>query len=151
PYVLQAPVPRPARRQHGADPGAAADARGQPPPAARGRRAARSAARGGGRAMRVVVATVRVPFTHGGAAIHAEGLRDALLAEGHEADLVAVPFNNAPPERIPQQMLACRLLDLTTSNGLPVDAVIGLKFPAYLVPHRNKVLWVLHQYRAAYD
>src|SRR5262245_59939298 len=48
-------------------------------------------------------------------------------------------------------MLACRLLDLTQSNGIPVDVVIGLKFPAYLVPHPNKVLWVLHQYRAAYD
>jgi glycosyltransferase involved in cell wall biosynthesis len=29
--------------------------------------------------------------------------------------------------------------------------LIGLKFPAYLIRHPNKVLWVLHQYRAAYD
>jgi glycosyltransferase involved in cell wall biosynthesis len=101
--------------------------------------------------MRVVVATVKVPFTHGGAELHAEGLRDALRDSGHEADLIAVPFNPTPPERIPAQMLACRLLDLTTSNGLPVDVVIGLKFPAYLAPHPRKVLWVLHQYRQAYD
>jgi hypothetical protein len=29
--------------------------------------------------------------------------------------------------------------------------VIGLKFPAYLIPHHTKVLWVLHQFRQAYD
>jgi glycosyltransferase involved in cell wall biosynthesis len=101
--------------------------------------------------MRVVVATVQVPFTRGGAEVHAEGLRDALADAGHEADLVAVPFNPTPPERIPAQMLACRLLDLTASNGVPVDVVIGLKFPAYLVRHPHKVLWILHQYRQAYD
>jgi glycosyltransferase involved in cell wall biosynthesis len=48
-------------------------------------------------------------------------------------------------------MLACRLLDLTESNGRTVDRVIGLKFPAYLIKHPNKVLWILHQYRAAYE
>src|SRR6185437_4328881 len=32
-----------------------------------------------------------------------------------------------------------------------VDRVIALRFPAYLVPHSNKVLWLLHQYRQAYD
>jgi glycosyltransferase involved in cell wall biosynthesis len=26
-----------------------------------------------------------------------------------------------------------------------------LKFPAYLIPHPNKVLWLVHQHRAAYD
>jgi glycosyltransferase involved in cell wall biosynthesis len=92
-----------------------------------------------------------VPFTRGGAELHAEGLRDALLAAGHQAEIVAVPFNPYPPERIPAQMLACRLLDLTESNGRAVDLVVGLKFPAYLAPHPNKVLWILHQFRPAYD
>jgi glycosyltransferase involved in cell wall biosynthesis len=32
-----------------------------------------------------------------------------------------------------------------------VDRVIGLKFPTYLIPHPNKVLWLLHQHRSAYD
>jgi glycosyltransferase involved in cell wall biosynthesis len=32
-----------------------------------------------------------------------------------------------------------------------IDLCIGLKFPAYFIPHSNKVIWALHQYRAAYD
>jgi glycosyltransferase involved in cell wall biosynthesis len=48
-------------------------------------------------------------------------------------------------------MLACRLLDLTESNGAPIDLVLGLKFPAYLVSHPRKVLWLVHQHRAAYE
>jgi glycosyltransferase involved in cell wall biosynthesis len=78
-------------------------------------------------------------------------LRAALLREGHEAEIVTVPFNPAVPERIADQMLACRLLDLTEIHGTRVDRLIGLKFPAYLIPHPNKVVWVLHQHRAAYD
>jgi glycosyltransferase involved in cell wall biosynthesis len=101
--------------------------------------------------MRVVIATAQVPFVRGGAELLAEGLRDALRAEGHEADLVGVPFRWQPQERILDHMLACRLLDLTESCGVDIDRVIGLKFPAYLVPHPNKVLWLLHQHRAAYD
>ncbi|HKI31276.1 MAG TPA: glycosyltransferase family 4 protein [Gemmataceae bacterium] len=101
--------------------------------------------------MRVIIATVQVPFVRGGAETHAEGLRDALRAEGHEADVTAVPFKWYPPERILDHMLACRLLDLTASFGVGIDRVIGLKFPAYLVKHPNKVLWLLHQHRSAYD
>ena len=47
--------------------------------------------------------------------------------------------------------LAWRLLDLSEANGKPVDLVIGMKFPAYLVAHSRKVLWIMHQYRAAYN
>lgn len=101
--------------------------------------------------MRVLIATVQVPFVRGGAETHAEGLRDALRAEGHEAEIIAIPFKWYPPERILEHILACRLLDLTESAGVPVDRVIGLKFPAYLVPHPNKVLWILHQHRTAYE
>ena len=32
-----------------------------------------------------------------------------------------------------------------------VDRVIAFKFPAYLVPHEHKVVWLLHQFRQFYD
>lgn len=101
--------------------------------------------------MRILIATVQVPFVRGGAEIHAEGLRDAFRTAGHDAEIVAVPFKWYPPERILDHMLACRLLDLSEFNGISIDRVIGLKFPAYLIPHPNKVLWIIHQHRQAYE
>jgi glycosyltransferase involved in cell wall biosynthesis len=101
--------------------------------------------------MRILIATSQVPFIRGGAEIHAEGLRDALLAAGHEAEIIAIPFKWYPPQQILDHMLACRLLDLSEVAGTPVDLLIGLKFPAYLIPHPNKVLWILHQHRTAYE
>ena len=101
--------------------------------------------------MRILIATTHVPFVLGGAELHATALRDALVGAGHEAEIVGVPFKWYPPRVILDHMLACRLLDLTETMGTAVDRVIGLKFPAYLIPHPNKVLWILHQYRAAYD
>ena len=101
--------------------------------------------------MRIVVATVRTPFIHGGAEVLADELIKALRAEGHLAELVPIPFNATDPERIPDQMLACRLMDLREIDLMPVDRLIALKFPAYLIPHPHKVIWLMHQHRAAYD
>jgi glycosyltransferase involved in cell wall biosynthesis len=101
--------------------------------------------------MRILITTTHVPFIRGGAEGLAEGLQNALRAAGHESEIVAVPFKWYPSERIAEQMLACRLLDLTESEGVAVDRVIGLKFPAYLIPHPDKVIWLLHQHRSAYD
>jgi glycosyltransferase involved in cell wall biosynthesis len=101
--------------------------------------------------MRIVIATVQVPFTRGGAEIHAEELRNAIQKAGHEAEIVAIPFKWYPPERIFDHMLACRLLDLSESHGAGIDRLIALKFPAYLIPHPNKILWILHQHRTAYE
>ena len=101
--------------------------------------------------MRLLIATVQVPFVRGGAEMHAEGLLRALIAAGHEAEIVSLPFKWYPPERIVDHIFAARLFDVTESVGRPVERVIGLKFPAYLLPHPNKVLWILHQHRAAYD
>ncbi len=101
--------------------------------------------------MRVLILTVQVPFVRGGAEILAEALRDALIAAGHLVEIVAVPFKWYPPEQLLKLTLACRLLDVSEFDGHPVDRVIGLKFPAYLVPHPAKVLWLLHQHRPAYD
>jgi len=101
--------------------------------------------------MRILIATVRVPFVNGGAEAHAAGLRNALVGAGHRAEIVALPFKWYPPRRILDQMLACRLMDLTATGSTQVDCLIGLKFPAYLIPHANKVVWLLHQHRQAYD
>jgi glycosyltransferase involved in cell wall biosynthesis len=101
--------------------------------------------------VRILIATVHVPFVRGGAEMLADGLRDALIAGGHQAEIVRLPFKWYPPERMVDQTLAARLFDLTESSGTTIDRVIGLRFPAYLVPHPNKVVWMLHQYRVAYD
>jgi glycosyltransferase involved in cell wall biosynthesis len=101
--------------------------------------------------LRIVIATVQVPFVRGGAELLAEGLREVLQAQGHEAEIVTIPFKWYPPERILDHLLICRLLDVTESSGGAVDRVIGLKFPAYFIPHTNKVLWILHQHKAAYE
>ncbi len=101
--------------------------------------------------MRVLVTTVKVPFVYGGAEIHAANLVRELQKANHEAELVEIPFRWYPPEQMLDHLLACRLLDLTAANGVPVDRVIGLKFPAYHVRHPHKVLWILHQHRTLYD
>jgi len=101
--------------------------------------------------MKILIATTHVPFIRGGAEAHAEELRKALVEAGHEAEIIGIPFKWYPPEKILDHMLACRLFDLTEAGGVSIDLLIGLKFPAYLIPHPNKVLWILHQHRTAYD
>lgn len=101
--------------------------------------------------MRLLIVTVQVPFIRGGGEMLADGLQEALTAAGHEAEIASLPFKWYPPERLLDQILAARLVDLTESSGRRIDRVIGLKFPAYLVPHPDKVMWILHQYRTAYD
>jgi glycosyltransferase involved in cell wall biosynthesis len=81
----------------------------------------------------------------------AEDLVDALRTRGHEAELVTVPFKWYPGTRVLDQAFLWRLVDLTESDGRPIDRVIATKFPAYCVRHPNKVAWVLHQFRQAYD
>jgi glycosyltransferase involved in cell wall biosynthesis len=99
----------------------------------------------------ILICTTQVPFTIGGAESHVEGLRRALIAAGYQAAIVALPFKWYPPTEIMRGAMAWRMLDLSEANGQPVDLVIGMKFPAYLVAHERKVLWILHQYRAAYN
>jgi glycosyltransferase involved in cell wall biosynthesis len=101
--------------------------------------------------MRILVVNTYVPFVHGGAESHAHNLVQNLRKHGHIAEEVRIPFKWYPPEKIPDHILAVRLFDLTESCGEPVDFVIGLKFPAYFIKHHNKVLWVLHQYKQAYE
>ena len=70
---------------------------------------------------------------------------------GHEADLVQIAGKWYPPSQLAHQMAVWRSFDITESNGLKVDAVIGLKFPAYLAQHERKIVWLIHQHRTAYE
>jgi glycosyltransferase involved in cell wall biosynthesis len=96
--------------------------------------------------MRVVVLNSCVPFVRGGAEHLADALVEHLEIAGHEATLVRLPFAWNPVDRVADSMLAASLTSLDRA-----DRVIGLKFPAYLVPHSEKVLWLLHQFRQVYD
>lgn len=101
--------------------------------------------------MRVVIATVQVPFARGGAEILAEDLHEAVRVRGHQAEIVNIPWKWFPAESLLDSMLAFRLLDLSNYVDGAIDLFIGLKFPAYLIRHPNKVYWIAHQHRLAYE
>lgn len=99
----------------------------------------------------VLVCEAQVPLVRGGAEILARQLVDRLRDHGFETDLVSVPFKWYPKDEILSGAAAWRFLDLGESNGRPIDLVIATKFPTYFARHPNKVAWLLHQYRAAYE
>jgi glycosyltransferase involved in cell wall biosynthesis len=96
--------------------------------------------------MKIAVVSTCVPFVWGGAEFLAESLKDKLVEYGFEAQIIRIPFRWYPPQEILEHTLACRLMRFEN-----IDRVIGLKFPAYGVKHPDKVLWLLHQHRQAYD
>jgi glycosyltransferase involved in cell wall biosynthesis len=101
--------------------------------------------------MRIAVCLPQVPFSRGGAEIFTDELVRQLRARGHEAEIVSVPFKWYPGQRVLTQAFLWRLLDLTEADGRPIDLVVATKFPSYCVRHPNKVVWLLHQFRQAYE
>lgn len=95
--------------------------------------------------MRILVANNVAPFVRGGAELLADRLMLELRKAGHQAELLRMPLGETP-EQMLDAVTAAALLDVVN-----VDRVIGLKFPAYLVPHPDTVIWLVHQLRQAYD
>ena len=96
--------------------------------------------------MKILVLNNAAPFIRGGAEHLAEALTLKCREFGHQSTLIRIPFRWEPPDAVLDQILACRLFRLPNA-----DLVIAFKFPAYFVPHPNKVLWIVHQFRQAYD
>src|SRR5438046_7310950 len=101
--------------------------------------------------MRIAVCAPQVPFTRVGAEIFADELVTELRERGHETDLVTVPYKWYPGERVLSHAFLRRLLDLSEADGRSIDLVIATKFPSYAVRHPRKVVWLLHQFRQAYE
>ena len=87
----------------------------------------------------VLVCEAQVPFVHGGAEVLVRELLRELRARGYLAELVSVPFKWYPKQEILPHAAAWRLLDLTTSNGRAVDAVIASKFQIGRASCRERV------------
>lgn len=101
--------------------------------------------------MNILILHSQVPFVRGGAEVLIEGLRRALTIRGHCVDVVSLPLVWNPVEGLLTTALTWRLMDLTSFNGKDVDCVICTKYPTWAAQHPNKVLWLIHQHRQAYD
>jgi glycosyltransferase involved in cell wall biosynthesis len=98
-----------------------------------------------------VICAAQAPFVTGGAEVLVRELAAQLVRRGFLVDVVALPFHAHPPSEVVRQALAWRLVELRHTDGRRPDLVIPTKFPSYLVEHPNKVTWLFHQYREAYD
>jgi glycosyltransferase involved in cell wall biosynthesis len=102
-------------------------------------------------APRVLVLAVQSPFSEGGAEKHVRRLTQELTLRGVEADLVTMPLVETERFDLIRSALAWRSLNLEEVGGRAVDAVIATRFPSYAARHPRKVVWLIHQYRQAYD
>ena len=92
-----------------------------------------------------------MPFTSGGAELLTAELVNQLKSRGHTVDTVSIPFTALPKKQIIKQMAIWDAVDLNNFSGRDVDLVICTKFPNYIVRHPNKVCWLIHQHRQAYE
>ncbi len=100
---------------------------------------------------RVVIATTQVPFARGGAELLVESLGSELSGRGFAVEVVQLPFSWTRRLDVLKSALAWRMLDLRTLVGEPIDLVIATRFPAYLIRHPKKVVWLIHQFRQVYE
>ena len=101
--------------------------------------------------MRIIIPSIQVPFIRGGAELMTNGLKSALIQHGHEVEIVSFPFKFSPESYVSNLIDVWKEQDFNNFNGYRVDKVIALQFPAYYAKHDDKVLWLMHQHRSAYD
>jgi glycosyltransferase involved in cell wall biosynthesis len=100
---------------------------------------------------RILVLGVKVPFSHGGQDVLVATLIKQLQSRGHEADLIALPYNPLPKQNLITQAAMWRSLDLENFCGQAIDLVIATKFPSYYARHPRKSVWLVHQQRSIYE
>ena len=96
--------------------------------------------------MKVAILTNMAPYIFGGAEVLAGDLKNKLCVYGHEAQVIRFHFSWKKNSHLLDAMFAAHMTKIEN-----VDCVIGMKFPAYLCEHHNKKIWLIHQFRQAYD
>ncbi|CRK82485.1 glycosyltransferase family 4 protein [Neobacillus massiliamazoniensis] len=97
---------------------------------------------------KIIVCNTIHPFMTGGSELFTNKLVEELNRAGHNAILVTMPFilkfNKESLEKTCKPWIDLNLSKLA-------DVVIPLRFPTWLVNHPNKVVYLNHQLRIAYD
>ena len=88
--------------------------------------------------MKILIVYTMTPFHPAETDELAARLEKALIMAGHESEALRIPFQREPADRIPSQMLMVRAFELWN-----VDRVIAMGFPAFLIRHPKKTLWLL--------
>lgn len=101
--------------------------------------------------MKVVIANCQVPFIRGGGELQTEGLREALVRAGHQAEIVTLPFRFLPLSAVVKAMHQWQEQDWSVWDAGLVDLVIAGRFPSFHVRHPNKLVWLMHQHRPIYE
>lgn len=101
--------------------------------------------------MRVGIATVHTPGIYGGAEFLVDGLVEAVRRAGHSVHKITTPFFFEPVAAAGKTMDQCLSTNYLPFAGGRIDRMICLKFPAYMLRHPDKRVWLLHQHRSAYD
>ena len=96
--------------------------------------------------MRIALLNTFTPFVRGGAEILVDDLHEQLQIHGHEVYLHRIPFPYSFEAPLVATIEAARMLCFDE-----YDRVIAFKFPAYCIRHREKVMWMFHQFRQVYD
>ncbi len=99
----------------------------------------------------ILILGVEVADTRGGAELLVEKLTEAFREEGADVSFGSLPFHAVPKSDLVEQMAAWRALDLSRFSDQKFDLVVPTKFPTYLVRHDNKIPWLIHQHRQAYE
>jgi glycosyltransferase involved in cell wall biosynthesis len=101
--------------------------------------------------MNVLVASTQWPYMSGGSEVLAAALVENLKAHGHRAELILLPFFSRPVSHVAASIQLARIMEIGETNFGAIDRLITLKFPAYLIDHPRKTLWLVHQYRQMYE
>jgi glycosyltransferase involved in cell wall biosynthesis len=96
--------------------------------------------------VRIALVSSTAPFINGGYRFIVEWLAPFIREQGHEVEIVYLPFEGGPQSMF-DEMLAYRLIDLSDS----CEQIITFRPPAHLVPHPRKVCWFIHHLRPWYD
>ena len=88
--------------------------------------------------MRIGIVSASVPLREDAEAVMGEGLEAALRAAGHEAELILLPFAEAPEAQLVQRA-AYRSMEFAPHY----DLVVTLRTPAEVVRHPRKIAWLV--------
>jgi glycosyltransferase involved in cell wall biosynthesis len=97
--------------------------------------------------LNVLIVNSVVPFSPGGAEELADNLCEQLNATDlARAEILRIPFSGEAFEQLAEQIFLSSTLQLPN-----VDKVIALSFPAYLIPHPVKTIWLVQQRKGVDD